>query len=71
MTRILHSHSATALSIDLSTKRRAADFRFVEAGGDVRVITVPLGALERIYRDISERLKAEPQLFDAVSPATP
>ena len=70
MTRILHSHLANALSIDLSTKRRAADFRFVEPTGDVRVITVPLGALERVYRDISKRLKAEPQLFEGIRPAT-
>jgi hypothetical protein len=63
MRRILHSHSATAVSIDLSTKQRAAAFRFVEPTGDVRVVTVPLGALARIYHDISERLEAEPQLF--------
>ena len=68
MTRILHRHSATTLSVDLSTKRRAADFHFIEPTGDVRVITVPLGALERLYRDISQQLAAEPQLFDGVSP---
>ena len=68
MTRIIHSHSATALSIDLSTKRSAAAFHFIEPTGDVRVITVPLGALERIYCAISERLKAEPRLFDGAAP---
>ena len=62
--RILHSHSATHLSVDISIKRQAASFRFVEPSGDVRVVTVPLAALERLHHDISERLLAEPRLFD-------
>jgi len=62
--RILHSHSATHLSVDISTKRHAAAFRFVEPNGDVRVVTVPLLALERLYRDITERRVAEPRLFE-------
>jgi hypothetical protein len=64
MTRILNSHSASAFSIDLSVKRRAAAFHFVETTGDVRVVTVPMGALGRMYRDIQERLRLDPQLLD-------
>ena len=68
MTRILHRHSATTLSVDLSTKRRAADFHFIEPTGDVRVISVPMGALERLFRDLSQRLVAEPELFGGNTP---
>ena len=32
---------------------------------DVRVVTVPLMALGRLHQDITERLVAEPQLFDS------
>jgi hypothetical protein len=61
--RILHTHSATELTVDISTKLRVASFRFVEGAGDVRVLTVPLPALDRLYRDIAERLLADPELF--------
>ena len=67
MTRMINSHSASSFSIDLSVKRRAAAFHFVETTGDVRVVTVPLGALGRLYRDIQERLRLEPQLFEILT----
>ena len=62
--RVMNSHSATHFSVDISTKRRAASFHFVEPTGDVRVVTVPLLALGRLHREITERLVAEPLLFD-------
>ena len=62
--RIRNSHSATHFSVDISTKRHAASFHFVEPTGDVRVVTVPLSALGRLHRAITERLVAEPRLFD-------
>jgi hypothetical protein len=65
---MLHRHSATTLSVDVSPKRRAADFHFIEATGDVRVIMVPLGALERLFRDVSKRLVEDPELFDGIRP---
>ena len=65
MMRVMNSHSATHLSVDISTKRRAASFHFFEATGDVRVVTVPLMALGRLHQEITERLVAEPQLFDS------
>jgi hypothetical protein len=46
--RILHTHSATELTVDISTKLRVASFRFVEGAGDVRVVTVPVPALGRL-----------------------
>ena len=62
--RVMNSHSATHFSVDISTKRHAASFHFVEPTGDVRVVTVPLFALGRLHREITERLVAEPRLFD-------
>jgi len=64
MMRVMNTHTATHFSVDISTKRHAASFHFVEPTGDVRVVTVPLLALERLHRDIAERLLTEPQLFD-------
>lgn len=62
--RVMNSHSATHFSVDISTKRRAASFLFVEPTGDVRAVTVPLLALGRLHREITERLVVEPRLFD-------
>jgi len=42
MMRVLNRHSAAHFSVDISTKRNAASFHFVEPTGDVRVVTVPL-----------------------------
>ena len=64
--RVMNSHSATHFSVDISTQRRAASFHFVEPTGDVRVVTVPLLALGRLHRDITERLVVEPRLFDGI-----
>jgi hypothetical protein len=64
--RVMNSHSATHFSVDISTRRHAASFHFVEPTGDVRVVTVPLLALGRLHREITERLVAEPRLFDDV-----
>jgi hypothetical protein len=61
--RILHTHSAMELTVDISTKLRVASFRFVEGAGDVRVVTVSLPALGRLYRDIAASLLADPELF--------
>ena len=66
MMRVLNSHSATHFSVDISTKRHAASFHFVEPTGDVRVVTVPLLALGRLHREITERLIVEPQLFEGM-----
>ena len=44
--RVMNSHTATNSSVDISTKRHAASFHFVELTGDVRVVTAPLVALE-------------------------
>ena len=62
--RVMNTHTATHLSVDISTKRQAASFHFVELTGDVRLVTVPLLALGRLHRDITDRLVAEPRLFD-------
>jgi len=64
--RVMNSNSATHFSVDISTKCRAASFHFVEPTGDVRVVTVPLLALGRLHRDITERLVVEPRLFDGI-----
>jgi len=64
MMRVMNTHTATHFYVDISTKRQAASFHFVELTGDVRVVTVPLLALGRLHRDITERLVTEPQLFD-------
>ena len=63
--RVVNSHSATHFSVDVSTKRHAASFHFVEPTGDVRVVTVPLLALGRLHRD--NRLIAEPRLFEGIA----
>ena len=65
--RVKNTHTATHLSVDISTKRHAASFHFVELTGDVRVVTVPLVALARLHRDITKRLVAEPRLFEGIA----
>jgi hypothetical protein len=65
--RVLNRHSATHFSVDISTKRNAASFHFVEPTGDVRVVTVPLLTLGCLHRDITKRLVAEPQLFEGIA----
>ena len=62
--RVMNTHTATHLSVDISTKRHSASFHFVEPSGDVRVVTVPLLALGRLHREIAQRLVSEPRLFD-------
>jgi hypothetical protein len=42
MVRILHTHSASELAVEISGNRRFASFRFFEQTGDVRILTCRL-----------------------------